>query len=155
MMGGALVNTEARWVACGMLVLAALAWPVFSRADAPPGRYMAGNGTVLDTETGLTWQQEYAADYYTWAEAKTYCAGLNLEGGGWRLPNMKELQTLVDESRFNPAIDVNFFPGTPSDSFWSSSPVAGVASGAWIVNFYNGFTDLYDVSNTYRVRCVR
>jgi hypothetical protein len=134
-------------------VVAALA--LFAHANAPAGRYTTANGTVYDTKTKLTWQQAVSSAAYTWADAKTYCSGLSLEGTGWRLPTAKELQTIVDESRSNPAIDPNAFPSTPSVWFWSSTPSAGSSSGAWLVYFLDGNTDYYGVSGPSSVRCVR
>jgi hypothetical protein len=92
-----------------------------------------------------------------WADAQTYCQNLNLGGysSGWRLPTLIELESVVNDSVYNPAIDTTAFPGTPSYWFWSSSPYAYATSGAWVVNFVFGYTLTYDTSNTYRVRCVR
>ena len=77
-------------------VVTAPAW-----ATAPSGRYTITAGTVYDTKTKLTWQQPGPSATYTWAAAKTYCAGLgsSLGGTGWRLPTIKELQTIVDNSK--------------------------------------------------------
>jgi hypothetical protein len=133
-------------------------------ASAPAGRYVVtsggtGNGTVYDTKTKLTWQQTVPSTAYTWANAKTYCAGVgaSLGGTGWRLPTCKELQTIVDDSQTNPSIDTTAFPSTPAAWFWSSSPVAGSPSYAWLVNFNNGYTyNFYDgFTDTDSVRCVR
>jgi Protein of unknown function (DUF1566) len=77
-------------------------------------------------------------------------------GAGWRLPTVRELQTLVDPSRMaDPRIDLTAFPTTPSAAFWSSSPVAGSPSLAWLVNFYDGFANTYDKTTMVDVRCVR
>ena len=131
-------------------------------ANAPAGRYVVTNGgtssgTVYDTKTKLTWQQTVPSTTYTWANAKTYCAGVgaSLGGAGWRLPTLKELQTIVDYSQSNPSIDSTAFPSTPAHIFWCSSPLAGSAPGAWGVSFYNGYTDNVDVPHTRYVRCVR
>jgi hypothetical protein len=131
-------------------------------ASAPAGRYVVtsggtGNGTVYDTKTKLTWQQTVPSTAYTWANAKTYCAGVgaSLGGTGWRLPTCKELQTIVDDSQTNPSIDTTAFPSTPAAWFWSSSPVAGSSSYAWGVYFDFGDTYGYDITNTNYVRCVR
>ena len=126
-----------------------------AHADAPAGRYTITNGTVYDTKTKLTWQQAVPSTKYAWARANTYCSGLNLTGTGWRLPTVKELQTIVDESRTNPTIDPTVFPSTPSDYFWSSSPLAGSSSSSWYVYFIYGAAYYSVVSNTYYVRCVR
>jgi hypothetical protein len=133
-------------------------------AAAPTGHYVVtagsgtGNGTVYDTKSKLTWQQTASSTTYTWADAKTYCAGVgaNLGGTGWRVPTIKELQSIVDLSQTAaPAIDPTAFPSTPSGWFWSSSPVAGSPSYAWPVYFPSGYTDFLAVSNRSNVRCVR
>jgi hypothetical protein len=133
----------------------AAALTFFAHADAPAGRYTIANGTVYDTKTKLTWQQAVTSTMYTWAAAKTYCAGLSLAGSGWRLPTAKELQTIVDESRTNPSIDTTAFPSTPSTYFWSSSLLVGSSSSAWLVPFYYGGAYDYEVSVPGYARCVR
>ena len=139
-----------------VVAFATVAFTTSAHANAPAGRYTTANGTVYDTKTKLTWQQTVASGTYNWAGAKTYCAGLSLNGTGWRLPTIKELQTIVDDSRTNPAIDTTAFPSTPADWFWSSSPLAGSSSYAWDVSFDFGFTGYSDVSYNYgNVRCVR
>jgi hypothetical protein len=158
------------------------------------------NGTVYDTRTGLTWQQSYAGSaeltdvpvsYWpawpyafdnpklcafadkgmgTWAHANKYCADLWLLGPGWRLPTRAELRTLVDITKFDPAIDAEAFPGVPSFSvpygrtprcrhtsaamFWSSSPFN--RGEVWLVDFSNGSLEhLASSSSVFGVRCVR
>jgi len=126
------------------------------RADAPVGRYTIINGTVLDNKTGLLWQRNIDAMTYTWGAAQTYCTNLNLDGLGWRVPSLKELQTIVDESKTNPAIDTNALPTPKTSGFWTSSPVAANSAGAWSVFFgVGGYTDQGAVTNLTLVRCVR
>ena len=70
-------------------------------ASAPAGRFTVAGGSVTDNKTKLIWQQATPQTMYSWSEAKTYCAcgGPGLAGVGWRLPTVRELQTLVDPSR--------------------------------------------------------
>ena len=85
------------------------------------------DGTISDTSTGLMWQKATAPGTYTWEQALTYCENLTLPAGGysdWRLPNRNELQSIVDYSRYNPAIDTTFFPGTVASYYWSSTTYA-------------------------------
>jgi hypothetical protein len=56
----------------------------------------------------------------TYAAAVTYCGGLSLSGGGWRVPTGPELRGLV-EAIYDPAIDPIAFPNTPTDLFWTST----------------------------------
>ncbi len=143
------------WIVFAAALALAAFWADHGRADVPSGRYTIANGTVFDTKTLLTWQQTISASTYTWANAQTYCTNLSLNGMGWRVPSMKELQTIVDEKKQNPAIDPTAFPNTPADVFWTSSPLAGSASDAWYVSFGLGNSYFVDVTNPYRVRCVR
>ena len=77
------------------------------------------NGTINDTATGLIWQQEDSGVGMNWEDALSYAENLELGGyDDWRLPNVKELQSIVDythssnaedESDLGPAIDTDFF----------------------------------------------
>lgn len=137
--------------------------------DVPEPRYVfdkvGSTETVADGGTGLVWQRQPAAGTYTFAQAQDYCAGLE---DGFRVPSMKELQTVVDETTpARPSIDQQVFTEFPELSFgnaffWTSSISAAFAgSNAWFVNFGNGaVTDFVVnvgnvVDNEYYVRCVR
>ena len=143
---------------CGAAAVLACVTPALSvRANAPPGRYTASNGTVTDTKTKLIWQQA-SPSAMPWAEAKSYCAGIGatLGGNGWRLPTIKELQTLVDVSVSSPpAIDVTYFPNASSDNFWSSTPSTADSSRVWIVAFGDGSHAVTSRLGNNRARCVR
>jgi hypothetical protein len=126
-----------------------------SDADASPRpSYTTSADTVLDAGTNLTWQRAVPAMRYGWQDATQYCAELDLTGGGWRLPSIGELQTLVDET-VNPSIDAAAFPMTPSEYFWSSSPVIDDATRAWTAFFTNGSTYSFAITALKNVRCVR
>lgn len=112
-------------------------------------------GTVHDPSTKLTWQQAESTKRRIWSDAGAYCAALDVDGRGWRLPTVKELQTLVDETRQQPAIDAAAFPNTSADEYWTSSPVPGFPDMAWTVSFAYGFDGFYDIKMFHHVRCVR
>jgi hypothetical protein len=64
-----------------------------------------------DSKTGLTWQDNSAVKEtkMTWQDTKSYCSELNLGGySDWRLPNIKELQSIVDIRKYKPAIKKGF-----------------------------------------------
>jgi hypothetical protein len=132
-----------------------------SDADLPnPSSYTidAANGVVTDNVTGLMWQRDVAPKTYTWKLAKQYCANLSLGGQtDWRLPVRIELVSLVDfmKPQPGPTIDTVAFPNTPGDLFWTSSPMVGVPSNAWFVNFYYGHTFTNGAAAMGQVRCVR
>lgn len=59
-----------------------------------------GNGTITDAATGLTWMQDDSGYGMDWNEALNYCESMTLAGNDdWRLPDIKELQSIVDYSR--------------------------------------------------------
>jgi hypothetical protein len=141
---------------------AAVGWLAFSAgASAPAGRYTLGTETVVDTVTHLTWQRVAPTSTYAWADAKAYCAGLSLGGvaaGGWRLPRVLELLSIVDEGAVAPnlAIDATAFPNMPNPPwFWSSSPFVRYPGEAWYVDFDSGKNVGSDPSASSSVRCVR
>ncbi len=58
------------------------------------------DGTVTDRASGLTWQQIDDSNVRHWQSALKYCESIALGGRtDWRLPNAKELQSIVDYSR--------------------------------------------------------
>jgi hypothetical protein len=115
----------------------------------PSERYTVDAGTVIDERTGLTWQRAIPAAS-SWANANTYCATLNLNGTGWRLPSLKELMTLVDftVTGAGAKIDVGAFPATPAGFFWSTPTGRGVS-------FNGGFGAAVSLPGNQNVRCVR
>jgi hypothetical protein len=119
------------------------------------------DGTVFDSVTGLTWQQGFSETAMTWYEAKSYCENLTLAGYMWRIPLTHELKSLVNYDTYNPAIDEDEFPDTPSDWFWGSKHVhfdeysGGSEPASWIISFKNGFVEYTGRYNKYYVRCVK
>lgn len=139
---------------------------------APDSRYQIVDGSngseVKDIKTGLIWQrcslgQVWGAGQcygnpqaYTWSEAlqKT-----NALGNGYRLPNIKELGTLVEEACASPAINSSIFPTTAVNDYWSSSPKASDKRYAWSINFDEGTVNsdsvYYKTAKKFNVRAVR
>lgn len=125
-----------------------------------------GNGTITDNLTGLVWQKcsmgqnndgtcSGGATTATWVNAISYCENLVLGGqSDWRLPNVRELESLVDFSRVTPSIN-NIFPATVAHAYWSSSTRVNNTNNAWYVVFNNGLMSYYNKNNSFYVRCVR
>ncbi len=82
-----------------------------------------GNGTVSDAASGLMWQKADDGRTRNWKQALNYCENLKLAGrSDWRLPNVKELQHIVDYRRKAPAIDKRYFKvNSRKGWFWSST----------------------------------
>jgi len=107
------------------------------------------DGTVTDTRTGLMWKQcaeglsgvtcqNGIPRVLNWAEALADAeVSIFANYNDWRLPNVKELSSLVEDCRVGPSINTNLFPNTPSGGFWSSSPRVDVAD-VWLVFFNYG-----------------
>lgn len=130
-----------------------------AQAKAPVGRFAiktdASGNVVVDATFKVSWQQATAASPYNWTNAKAYCQNLQLQGSGWRLPTLRELQSLVDFKTSSPAIDKAYFPDTVNDYYWTSTVYQPSASVAWVVGFYNGDSGGNGVTSNSRVRCVR
>lgn len=106
-------------------------------------------GSVTDTRTGLTWQRSEVAGTYMFADAPSACTN------GWRLPNIRELASIVDVRQDNPATDPQAFNDAPLRDTWSATPYANGASYGWGVYFVSGLTWTQTVDSSFHVRCVR
>jgi len=89
--------------------------------------------------TKLEWSTTLCdGKYVNYADAEKAAEAL---GEGWRLPTRQELESILDLSRHDPAIDTSIFPDTKSDWYWSSTPTAWNPSAVWIVYFYYGLVN--------------
>jgi hypothetical protein len=82
-----------------------------------------GDGTVSDGLTGLMWRKSDDGRARPWPEALAHCEALTLAGhADWRLPNARELQSIVDYGRAGTALDFSYFRQADLDGwFWSST----------------------------------
>ncbi len=112
---------------------------------------------------GQTWNADDStcdgtATRFTWQEALALSVSYELEDKtGWRLPNIKELASIVERSCVDPAASSSLFPETPSSNFWSASPNTGSSKSdeAWAVSFSNGRLDSNLKQQDFYVRMVR
>jgi len=105
------------------------------------------DGTVFDRLTGLMWAKNanLVSEGSTWQEAIDFANNYTLGAGGcgasftdWRLPNIRELQSLIDFSNQNPPLPaghpfLNVLPG----NYWSSTTSANLTNNAWLVSMYS------------------
>ncbi len=115
------------------------------------------NYVVKDNTTGLIWQDNNDAKtkQATWKEAINYCEALELNSkADWRLPNINELLSIVDDTRYSPAFDSEFKNVGPK-GYWSSTTYSSNTKIAWIIGSFNGSSGRNDKSSSYYVRCVR
>jgi hypothetical protein len=124
----------------------------------PPIFVDNGDGTVSDNSTRLMWQQD-ESNLMNWSNALSYCEGLSLANhDDWRLPNIKELESIVDDAKYNPAIDKNYFPYVSASAafYWSSSTCGNDINKAFFVYFTDGRVLQNDkLSKLRSARCVR
>ena len=129
---------------------------------------LRSDGTATHTVSGLTWMrcslgQNWdgkgcggTATAYTWEAALQAAAKQTFAGqSDWRLPSRNELETILEESCHSPAVSERVFPATPPAYFWTSSPYAGLASGAWSIDFGYGSVNASVKSGNLNVRLVR
>lgn len=106
-----------------------------------PGRFKTDKNTVSDLRTGLMWSRNAAIEEFpmTWKEAFDFTGSLNSRRfaghADWRLPNRRELFSLVSHSRINPALPAdhpfeNVFPGY----HWTASTCARLPEQAWYIH---------------------
>jgi hypothetical protein len=135
-----------------------VAWPTPRFTDN-------SNGTVTDKLTGLIWLKN--ANYFiarTWTQALGDCNGLadgtaglhdGSQKGEWRLPNVRELQSLIDYGRSFPALPEGHpFSWDPA-RYWSSTTSATSTTNAWTVEFSGGDADISSKSDNCGVWPVR
>ncbi len=137
-----------------------------------------GTGTVTDKLTKLIWlKNANAFGLRTWeqalSDANTLDSGLagltdGSVAGGWRLPNVKELQSLIDFAYYSPALSNaagtskwtsgDAFIGVQSDVYWSSTTCSGSTPDAfymYLANSVTGYTSKTDKLYVWPVRAGR
>jgi hypothetical protein len=124
--------------------------------DQPTGERFIdnGDGTISDTKTRLMWQKQGSTERLTYAKAEEFVVELNREEwNDWRIPTREELESILDLTKHDPAIDPMF--KCESAGYWSSTPVAYYAANAWVVLFYFGVVSYNGRYGAYYVRPVR
>lgn len=110
--------------------------------------------TWVDALTGLEWQSQSPGEM-TWYDAIEYADSLILNGQqDWRFPNVKEMETLLDRTRYRPVMR-NEIPFKDKLSYWSSTTFGINTQNAWIIMFDGSYVLSYYKTNAYNIRCVR
>lgn len=145
-------------------------------ASTPTERFaLHGDGTVTDNQTSLMWQQCYVGqsgekcttdnpqeitfkDAFYWSVALTHTNTPFAGYSDWRLPNIKELLSIVEVKCHSPAINLTVFPDGSLQLYsyvWSSTPSMNDSSDAWLVDFNLGNATSLGRGYLARARLVR
>jgi len=117
--------------------------------------------TVIDNKTKLEWQNQPINKTATsrWITAISYCEDLSLNNkNDWRLPNINELQSLIDSTKGSPVIASTLEETTNSNlstGYWMITTYPKENDKAYILNFDEGLMESRSKDNTYYFRCVR
>lgn len=113
-----------------------------------------GTSTWHDPKTGLHWQCDSPGEM-SWHAACQYARALDLDGKtDWRLPTVKELESLLDRRYYRPVMRAEV-PFRDELNYWSQTTFGPDKKNAWIVMFDGAYVLSYYKTNAYRVRCVR
>jgi hypothetical protein len=120
-----------------------------------------GDGTVTDKVTGLMWTKDahQIPTEMNWHDALEACNDLVFAGyHNWRLPNVRELLSLIDYGRHDPALSEGhpFSNVQPSDAYWSGTTSLPHTAQALNIIMTNGAVRRNNkASSLYRVWPVR
>lgn len=130
------------------------------RDVAPPPmiftQFTDADSIILDHLTGLEWQRFAIPDSMTWENALVYAEHLELQGkSDWRLPNIKELESLNDETQSQPSVSADYFQGINSEKFWSGTSLPNQPVQAWFMDTRFGVVSHEQKTIQNHVLCVR
>jgi len=118
---------------------------------------------IRDRLTGLIWQNPLGGTLSAWGglpgpDGLDYCEELVTGGqySDWRMPNVKELQSLIDFGQAGPALPTDHpFSIVSSEEYWTSTTWKNSTNQAWTVNLDSGLTQPENKINSNRIWCVR
>lgn len=115
-----------------------------------------GDSTITDNLTNLIWQKYPNINIQNWEQALLYSENLVLANAtDWRLPNIKELQSLNDENVIQPSVTAPYFQNIGVKKYWSSTSLPNQITKAWYWNTAFGITTYDEKINSNYVICVR
>jgi hypothetical protein len=117
---------------------------------------LSGDKIVKDNVLGLMWEDVNSTSY-TFENANIYCNTLDFAGyQDWRIPNMLELQSIVDRNTTNPSLVSTFTTAINTDNhYWASNEYVNNTDKQWGVEFSMGVTYYRDKTLQGYVKCVR
>lgn len=144
--------------------------------SSPSSRYTISDdgASLVDSSTGLTWARcdlgqtwnnetkvcDGNQSTHNWLdahlEAQSYSAGTITTG--WRVPNIKELATIIEERCSYPTVNTEiFFSTTRGQIYWASTPykIGSAGDKAYLMEMGLGIITAADKSNEINVKLVR
>ncbi len=112
---------------------------------------------VTDNTNHIYWQDNASSKKSSedWNDAVLYCDKLTLDGiTNWRLPTFRELLSITDYSRVDPAID-SHFDEIAMGTYWTSTDFSASKARAWTIDFRTGKTYYNYKTTNHAVRCVK
>jgi len=119
----------------------------------PVPRFIDNNDqTITDRLTGLMWTKRADLNHCIWSTAVSYCRSLNAYGyNDWRLPNIKEIISLLDFSNFSPCLQNGHpFTSVKNERYWSSTFVNSYLPNPnykWALNMADAHTSRVGASH--------
>lgn len=123
---------------------------------------------LVDKRTNLIWSRCSIGQHWSngnclgTAQQLTYVAAKDevrnkilKEKQQWRIPTVAELSLLVELRCFNPAIDLQLFPNTPSQSYWTTTRFVNKLKHHWLIQFRFGANHVDKDINLAYLRLVR
>jgi len=139
-------------------------------ASTPEANFVINNdGTVTELETGLTWMrcavgQQWEGgrclgegQRFTWRDASRVAQSMKLPFEAtvvWRLPTLPELASIVERQCKRPRINLEIFPDTPADRFWTASHQRNSEEKVYAMDFNDKGVVALEEENTLFVRLV-
>lgn len=130
-------------------------------------RYEAMDHVVLDRVTNLIWERcpvgyrwetsscsriEGFPVQFSWEAALQYAF---TRPAGWRLPNPKELESLIKRNCYSPALDTAAFSDLPLGFHWTSAARPQDVKTAWAVDLNSGAVSAIDKTQQLLIRLVK
>ncbi len=112
---------------------------------------------AVDSRTGLTWQDNrfVESERVTYMQAEKLCKELRLgKHNDWHIPTIRELLSIIDYKKYDPAI-LDGFSVDDASYYWSSTQYMGDPDKVWGIDFKDGAIDANGKAYDRRVRCVR
>lgn len=141
--------------------------------STPTARFSITDTTVVDKQTGLMWAKcslgqtgkdcTGSVTKQNWSSAQSAVTAKNASAAGylghkdWRLPNIKELTSIFEAACTQPAINIDVFPNTPTNTYWSATPFSRKNDDRyiWTINFNYGIAGATDRTYNRTIRLVR